>query len=141
MSKLIEVTVPDIGDFKNVPVIEVLVKPGDTVKPEDPLVTLESDKATMDGPAPAPGVVKELKLKVGDKVSQGSAILTLDSDAVAGTGSGASQASAPATASQPTARAPESRPAPPASSVSAAAGVARQPATPYTGPRGDIHGE
>ena len=80
----IEVKVPDIGDFKDVPVIEVFVKPGDVVKAEDSLVTLESDKATMDVPAPAAGTVKELKVKVGDKVSEGSPILTLES-AAAGT--------------------------------------------------------
>jgi dihydrolipoyl dehydrogenase len=74
----IEVKVPDIGDFKDVPIIEVFVKPGDTVKPEDPLVTLESDKATMDVPAPAAGTVKELRVKVGDKVSEGSIILALE---------------------------------------------------------------
>jgi dihydrolipoamide dehydrogenase len=73
----IEVKVPDIGDFKDVPVIEVFVKPGDSVKPEDPLITLESDKATMDVPSPAAGTVNELKVKLGDKVSEGSAILTL----------------------------------------------------------------
>ena len=73
-----EVKVPDIGDFKNVPVIEVLVKPGDRVAAEDSLVTLESDKATLDVPAPAPGVVKALHVKVGDKVSEGSVILLLD---------------------------------------------------------------
>src|SRR5437763_15819221 len=73
-----EIKVPDIGDFKDVPVIEVFVKTGDTVKPEDPLVTLESDKATMDVPAPAAGTVKQLRVKVGDKVSEGSAILTLE---------------------------------------------------------------
>src|SRR5262247_1413620 len=73
-----EVKVPDIGDFKDVPVIEILVKAGDKVKPEDPLVTLESDKATMDVPAPAAGTVKQLKVKVGDKVSEGSVILLLD---------------------------------------------------------------
>src|SRR5204862_7865258 len=74
-----EVKVPDIGDFKEVEVIEVLVKPGDTVAKEQSLVTLESDKATMEIPSPGAGVVKELKLKVGDKVSQGSAILVLES--------------------------------------------------------------
>src|SRR6202162_826782 len=79
----IEVKVPDIGDFKDVPVIEVFVKPGDAVKAEASLVTLESDKATMDVPAPAAGTVKELKVKVGDKVSEGSAILTLDSGGTA----------------------------------------------------------
>jgi pyruvate dehydrogenase E2 component (dihydrolipoamide acetyltransferase) len=75
---VIEVKVPDIGDFKNIPVIEVLVRPGDPVKKETPLVTLESDKATMEVPAPAAGVVKELKVKVGDKVSEGTLVLTLD---------------------------------------------------------------
>jgi dihydrolipoamide dehydrogenase len=79
----IEVKVPDIGDFKDVPVIEVFVKPGDVVKAEDSLVTLESDKATMDVPAPAAGTVKELKVKVGDKVSEGSVIVTLDSGGTA----------------------------------------------------------
>ena len=73
-----EVKVPDIGDFKNVEVIEVLVKPGDTIAKEQSLVTLESDKATMEIPSPAAGVVKELKVKTGDKVSQGSPILLLD---------------------------------------------------------------
>jgi pyruvate dehydrogenase E2 component (dihydrolipoamide acetyltransferase) len=73
------VPVPDIGDFKDVAVIEVLVKPGDTVGKEQSLVTLESDKATMEIPSPAAGVVKELIVKVGDKVSKGSAILVLDS--------------------------------------------------------------
>jgi len=73
-----EVKVPDIGDFKNVEVIEVLVKPGDKVAKEQSLVTLESDKATMEIPSPAAGVVKELRIKVGDKVSQGSAILVLE---------------------------------------------------------------
>jgi pyruvate dehydrogenase E2 component (dihydrolipoamide acetyltransferase) len=73
------VPVPDIGDFKDVEVIEVLVKPGDTVGKEQSLITLESDKATMEIPSPAAGVVKELKLKVGDKVSKGAAILVLDS--------------------------------------------------------------
>src|SRR5437763_7875395 len=73
-----EIKVPDIGDFKDVPVIEVMVKAGDQVKPEDALVTLESDKATMDVPAPAAGTVKALKVKVGDKVSEGSVILLLE---------------------------------------------------------------
>ena len=64
-----DVLVPDIGDFKEVEVIEILVKPGDTVAKEQSLVSLESDKATMEIPSPEAGVVKELKLKVGDKVS------------------------------------------------------------------------
>jgi pyruvate dehydrogenase E2 component (dihydrolipoamide acetyltransferase) len=74
---LAEVRVPDIGDFKDVPVIEVFVKPGDSVKAEDPLIALESDKATMEVPAPLSGVVRELKVKIGDKVSEGSIILAL----------------------------------------------------------------
>ncbi|MEJ7668316.1 MAG: dihydrolipoyllysine-residue acetyltransferase [Casimicrobiaceae bacterium] len=77
----IEVKVPDIGDFSDIPVIEVFVKPGDTVKADDSLVTLESDKATMDVPSPSAGVVKELKVKPGDKVSEGSVIVTLAQDA------------------------------------------------------------
>src|ERR1041384_1277410 len=73
-----EVRVPDIGDFKNVEVIEVLVKPGDTVAKEQSLITLESDKATMEIPSPGPGIVQSIKVKVGDKVSKGSPILTLE---------------------------------------------------------------
>jgi pyruvate dehydrogenase E2 component (dihydrolipoyllysine-residue acetyltransferase) len=72
-----EVRVPDIGDFKDVPVIEIFVKPGDSVKAEDPLIALESDKATMEVPAPLSGTVREIKLKTGDKVSEGSIILSL----------------------------------------------------------------
>ena len=98
----IEVKVPDIGDFKDVPIIEVFVKPGDAVKPEDPLVTLESDKATMDVPSPSAGTVKALRVKVGDKVSEGSMLLTLDAD-------GAGAAKAPPA---PSASAPTSTPAP-----------------------------
>src|SRR5690349_8685270 len=74
-----EVKVPDIGDFTEVPVIEVLVSAGDEVAEEDPLITLESDKATMDVPAPAAGKISELKVSVGDKVSEGTVILVLDS--------------------------------------------------------------
>jgi pyruvate dehydrogenase E2 component (dihydrolipoamide acetyltransferase) len=78
-----EVRVPDIGDFKDVPIIEIMVKPGDSIAPEQPLVTLESDKASMDVPSPLAGLVAELKVKVGDRVSEGSAILTLVTDAAA----------------------------------------------------------
>ena len=74
----IEIKVPDIGDFKDIPVLEVLVKPGDTVTQEDSLLTLESDKATMEVPSTHSGVVKEVRVKAGDKVSQGSTILLLD---------------------------------------------------------------
>src|SRR3954469_16786867 len=74
-----EVKVPDIGDFKEVEVIEILVKPGDQVAKEQSLISLESDKATMEIPSPGAGVVKELKVKLGDKLSEGSVILVLDS--------------------------------------------------------------
>jgi len=77
----IEVKVPDIGDFHDVPIIEILVKPGDRVKPEQSLLTLESDKASMDVPSPAAGVVRDVLAKVGDKVSMGSLILTLEDSA------------------------------------------------------------
>jgi len=78
MSKTIEVTLPDIGDFDQVDIIEVLVSPGDSVEAEDSIITLESDKATMEIPAPQGGTVKEVMVKVGDKISQGSKILTLE---------------------------------------------------------------
>ena len=78
MAELKKVLIPDIGDFKEVPVIEVLVKAGDRVKAEDSLITLESDKATIEIPAPYPGLVKEILVKPGDKVSQDSAVLTLE---------------------------------------------------------------
>src|SRR5262244_4289097 len=77
----IEVKVPDIGDFKEVPIIDVLVRPGDRVKTEDSLITLESDKATMDVPSPLDGVVKEIKVKAGDKLSEGSVILLAETEA------------------------------------------------------------
>jgi pyruvate dehydrogenase E2 component (dihydrolipoamide acetyltransferase) len=86
MAEVKDVVVPDIGDFSDVPVIEVMVSPGDTVAEEDPLVTLESDKATMDVPSPFGGVVQELKVKTGDTVSEGSTLLTLE---IGGDGAGA----------------------------------------------------
>jgi pyruvate dehydrogenase E2 component (dihydrolipoamide acetyltransferase) len=100
-----DVLVPDIGDFKDVPVIDVLVKPGDHVEVDAPLVTLESDKATMDVPAPWAGTVRELKIKVGDKVSQGTAVLSLE---VAGA---APKAAAPEAKAAPSPSTPET-PAP-----------------------------
>ena len=80
---LIEVKVPDIGDYKNVPIIEVHVKPGDTIKADDPLITLESDKAAMEVPAPSGGTVAAVLVKVGDKVSEGSFIIKLTDGAAA----------------------------------------------------------
>jgi pyruvate dehydrogenase E2 component (dihydrolipoamide acetyltransferase) len=89
----IEVTVPDIGDFTDVPIISVLVKPGDTVAEEDPLIELESDKATMEVPSPKAGEIKEIKVSEGDKVSEGSLILLLEVEgAGAGDGDGAATA-------------------------------------------------
>ena len=78
MSQLIEIKVPDIGDYKDIPVIEVHIKPGDTIEKEQSLVTLESDKATMDVPSSHSGVVKEVKVKVGDSISEGSVVLLLE---------------------------------------------------------------
>jgi pyruvate dehydrogenase E2 component (dihydrolipoyllysine-residue acetyltransferase) len=103
-----EVRVPDIGDFKDVPVIEIFVKPGDAVKAEDPLIALESDKATMEVPAPLSGTVRELRVKTGDKVSEGSVILVL----------------ATGTAAQPAPAAPQASPAAPPAAVAAPAAQA-----------------
>lgn len=96
MSNLVEVLVPDIGNFESVDVIEVLVKAGDTIAKEDSLITLESDKASMDIPSSHTGVVKEIKVKVGDKVSKGSLILLVESEGV--TASPKTEAPQPATA-------------------------------------------
>jgi dihydrolipoamide dehydrogenase len=105
MSQAVEVKVPDIGDFKDVEVIEVLVKPGDTVAQEQSLITVESDKASMEIPSSAAGVVKEMRVKLGDKVSQGSPLLVLE---VAGA---AAAAPAPAPTPAPAAAAPTPAPA------------------------------
>src|SRR5580765_2443341 len=109
----VEVKVPDIGDFKDIPVIEVFVKPGDKVAAEDSLVTLESDKATMDVPSPSAGTVKEVKIKVGDKVSQGTLIVVLDAAAAPPAGKDAPKP-ADAPAAPPSAPKPEEAPAAPA---------------------------
>ncbi|MBV8531327.1 MAG: dihydrolipoyllysine-residue acetyltransferase [Candidatus Eremiobacteraeota bacterium] len=100
VSNTVEVRVPDIGDFKDVPVIEVLVKPGDRVKKNDSLITLESEKASMEVPSEAAGVVADVKVKVGDRVSRGAAILTLTSEVAAPVSSAPSQPQ-PAPAPQP----------------------------------------
>ena len=93
---LVEVKVPDIGDFKDVAVIELLVKPGDTVKVEQSLITVESDKASMEIPSSTAGVVKELKVKLGDTVNEGSVVVLLEAE-----GAGASAAPAAANAEAP----------------------------------------
>ncbi len=108
-----EVRVPDIGDFQDVPIIEIHVSPGDEVAVEDPLVTLESDKATMDVPAPEAGTVKQLSVKIGDRVSEGSVLLTLEA---------ATDGAAPAE--------------PPAAEPASEARVEREPAPPPPSPDG-----
>jgi dihydrolipoamide dehydrogenase len=99
VSDTIEVRVPDIGDFTDVPVIEIHVAAGDEVSPEDPLVTLESDKATMDVPAPLAGTVTQLQVKIGDRVSEGSVLLTLDADGAAPSAEAPAAEASPAQAS------------------------------------------
>ena len=121
MAQIVEAKVPDIGDFKDVPVIEVLVKVGDMVKAEDSLVTLESDKATMDVPSPVSGVVTEVKVKVGDKVAEG-AVLALVEVSAGDTAAAALTPPPAATAAQPAA--PSVAPAPPPAQASALATAA-----------------
>src|SRR5581483_454019 len=133
MSNVIEVKVPDIGDFKDVPIIELLVKPGDTVEKESSLITLESDKATMEVPSPEAGTVKDLKVKVGDRVSEGSVILTLQ------TAGAAAEARAPGPAPAP-APAPAAREETPKAAAAPQAPV--QPVITTTAPvKGDIHAD
>ena len=126
----IEIKVPDIGDFKDVPVIEVHVKPGDVVKVEDPLVTLESDKATMDVPSPAAGRIAAVKVKVGDKVGEGTLVATLESAGVAHSPQ-PSPASAPSPQPSP-ASAPSPQPSP-ASGRGSTAASAPAAAKAYAG--------
>src|SRR6516225_4599411 len=95
---LVEVKVPDIGDFKDVAIIELLVKAGDTVKAEQSLLTVESDKASMEIPSSAAGVVKEMKVAMGDKVNEGTVILLLETGAAAPAPAPAAAAPAPAPA-------------------------------------------
>jgi pyruvate dehydrogenase E2 component (dihydrolipoamide acetyltransferase) len=118
MGAIKEILVPDIGDFKEVDVIEILVKPGDTVAKEQSLITLESDKATMEIPSPDSGVVKEIRVKVGDKISEGAPIVVLEA--------GGAEARQPATA----APAPVPAPAPSARAASAPAPKAERPEPP-----------
>ena len=123
MSSITEVKVPDIGDFKEVDVIEILVKPGDSVAKEASLITVESDKATMEIPSPVAGVVKELRVKLGDKVAEGSMILLLEASA------------GEAAAAQPTKSAEISAPSAPAPKPAAAPASATEPvAAPATEP-------
>ena len=113
---LVEVKVPDIGDFKDVAVIELLVKPGDTVKAEQSLITVESDKASMEIPSSAAGVVKELKVKIGDTVNEGSVVLLLEAAAGSEEKSAPAQA-APAPAAPQNVAAPAPAPAAPVGAI------------------------
>ena len=150
MAQLTEIKVPDIGDFKDVAVIEVLVKPGDTVEKETSLITLETDKASIEVPSPQSGIVKELKVKVGDKVSEGSVILMLEATTA--------EAAAPAKASEPggvskqeePAEKPAANVAPPSekeeeektpASVPAPAPESVAPPAAPSIPQGDIHAD
>ncbi|MEO8848531.1 MAG: dihydrolipoyllysine-residue acetyltransferase [Casimicrobiaceae bacterium] len=139
---MLEVKVPDIGDFKDVPIIEVLVKVGDTVAAEDSLVSIESDKATLEVPSPAAGIVRSIAVKVGDKVSEGSLILGLEP-------ANGSTAATPATAAKPSAE----KPAPPPAVTGKSGAASTAEAAPQPTPpapvaegkdgrgRGDLPGE
>ncbi len=121
----IEIKVPDIGDFKDVPVIEVHVKPGDVVKVEDPLVTLESDKATMDVPSPAAGKIAAVKVKVGDKVAEGTLVATLEAAGVAPSPRPSSAGAPPPQPSPASAPSPQPSPASGRGSTTASAPAAK----------------
>ncbi len=125
MASLKEVAVPDIGDFAEVPIVEILVAVGDRVAAEDPLVTLESDKASMDIPAPFAGTVAEIRVALGDIVSAGSALMAFASDAEATSTASPPAAASPTPAARPT-------PAPPARPTAPAAASSELPATSPT---------
>jgi len=124
-----EIQVPDIGDFASVDVTEILVKPGDTVQPEQSLITVESDKASMEIPSPAAGVVKELRVKVGDKVSEGSLVLLMELDGAGAPAASVAAAPAPA-AVTPAPAAPAQTATPAAVTAPAAAPTSVVPAAP-----------
>jgi len=128
----LEVKVPDIGDFKDVEVIEVLVKPGDRVAAEQSLVTVESDKASMEIPSSAAGVVKEMKVKVGDKVNEGTLLLLLEGEGAAAAAPARAPAPAPVAAAAPSKSAPAAPPA------AAAAPAAPGPRAQAAGSGGDV---
>ncbi len=149
MAQLTEIRLPDIGDFNDVPVIELLVKPGDTVEKETSLITLETDKATMEVPSPQAGVVKDINVKIGDKISEGSLILTLET-------AGTAETTQSAESVQP----PPKKPAEPAKPATTAEGTASLGTVPQgessgsgagpesavaagkpLGSRGDIHAD
>lgn len=123
MTQIVDVNVPDVGDFKDIPIIEILVKPGDSVDKESPLVTLETDKATMEIPSPFSGVIKEIKVSVNDKVSQGTLILTLETESTE------SLPNNPSTSNSPDASLTDSEP------------VVTHPVHANVLPKGDMHAE
>jgi len=147
VSKTIEIKVPDIGDFSGVPVIEVLVKAGDRVAAEDGLVTLESDKATMEVPSPAPGVIREMRLKVDDTVSEGDVVAVLEVEEAGAAGESRPAADKPADepadtsavkpADIPAAEPRGPQPSPPASQPAEPAAAAPAPPAPPTAAAGD----
>ena len=131
---IIEVKVPDIGDFKDVAIIELLVKPGDTVRTEQSLVTVESDKASMEIPSSASGIVRELKVGLGDKVSEGSTLLLLETAAEAAAPAPASGAPAPAAPAVPDTEPSVPQAAVPAAVTATVAAAAVAAAVPPVGP-------
>lgn len=143
MSEPREVLVPDIGDFAEVEVIELLVKPGDTVQVEQSLMTVESDKASMEIPSTAAGVVRELRVKLGDKVSKGSLILTLEGPSGETVRTAAPAPSAPAMAAPPPAPTPSSSVAapPPSPPSTAPASVSMPRPAPAAEPAGEGAGD
>jgi pyruvate dehydrogenase E2 component (dihydrolipoamide acetyltransferase) len=139
MAQTIEVKVPDIGDFQDVSIIEVMVKPGDVIKAEDPILTLESDKAATDVPAPAGGTVKAVKVKVGDKVSEGTLLILLE---VAETAEQPAETPPPAAASPPqTPAAPAAAPTPAPAPTDGEPGNSAAPAVEPRLGRGAVAGD
>ena len=139
MANLVEVKVPDIGDFKDVPVIEILVKVGDAVKKEQSLVTLESDKATMEVPSSHTGVVKDIKVKLGDKISEGVIVAVIEESAGASAAAPSPVAEKPAStpAQTPAPARPPEAPTPKPAPVLASGPVALE--NPAPSPGGHVH--
>ena len=135
MANAIDIKVPDIGNYSGIPVIEVLVKPGDTVKKDQGLVTLESDKATMEVPSSVAGVVKEIKVKLGDAVSEGSVVAVVETGAAGAPAGGGAGDSAPPAAKAP---APSSSAASPAAADKAPASAATAKAAAASGRTPDV---
>lgn len=132
MTRTMDIKVPDIGDFSDVSVIEVLVSPGDAVQKETPLITLETDKATMEVPSPQTGVIKSVKIKVGDKVSKGALILTLETTDQGTT----SKPEAPAEIQQSSGHARQNPPTQPAGKTTVDQSISQK-----NSPRGDLHAD